>query len=258
MLSLLIPLLAALSPAALALETPSLDRIDSQTLLYDLRVGDRAVGTREVKLSWMATDSGEVRLIESYTELQVPLPTGEFSFVQRASARVSNRDASFTSTVSENGRLREVQARQRSSGAWKVTVIEDGELKQGTLEAGQVDLCSLELLDPVRHGELTGRARAEVLAAETGTLLAGAVQDLGEGTVTLGGQSVPVHRWSWTPTAGPVELAWSLDGVLVSYTSQWMGKELKAVLREPPPERSFGDIGSVPTVIDAGVAEQEL
>lgn len=251
MLSL--PVLLALSQPAAALEQTHV-----QTLLYDLRAGDTPVGTREVTLRYLDRDGAEVRLVESYTELQLSLPTGPFSYVQRASARFTSRDASFTSTVSENGKLREVQARQRSSGTWSVTVIEEGELKQATLEPGQVDLSSLELLDPVRHLELTSRPRAEVLAAETGTLMAGAVQDLGEDTVRLDGQDIAVHRWSWSPTVGSIELAWSLDGVLVRYSSQWLGKELQAQLRQAPEARSFGEISSVPTVIDDGVSEQEL
>lgn len=247
-------LLATLwSPPASAVE-----QTDAQALLYDLRVGGQLVGTREVTLRYLRTEAGDVRVIESYTDFEVALPTGPFRFRNRASARVSNRDASFTSAVDENGHGREIQARQRGGGAWKVTVIEDGAVRQATLEPGQVDLCSLELLDPVRRAELTGRPRAEVLAAETGTLMDGAVAEVGEGTVTVNGEVVPVQRWTWTPAAGPIELSWSLDGLLVSYTSQWMGKELRASLRELPTARSFGDIGEIPAVIEAGVAEQEL
>ena len=136
-------------------------------------------------------------------------------------------------------------------------MLEQGEIKQTTLPASSVQLSSLELVDPVRHRELTGRARAEVLAAETGTLLVGLVADLGEGTVEVGGQALPVHRWQWSPAAGQVELAWTPEGILVAYETDWMGMELSARLRAAPEARSFGEIGTIPDVVDE-VGESEL
>ncbi len=253
MLPLTLPLLLTLlSPDARAV-----DQTSSQELVYDLRLGNRVVGSREVTLRYLDTGNGVVRVIESYTALETNVAGAAVSYANRASARVETRGASFTSSVSENGRIREVQARQRRDGSWKVTIIEDGQLATTTLRADQVDLSSLELLDPVRHRELTERPRAEVLAAETGTLLAGTVEDLGEGTLTVGGQDIAVHRWAWSPAAGRHQLAWSLDGLLVAYDATWMGSTLSAVLREPPPARSYGEIGPVPDVVE-DVSELEL
>ncbi len=230
---------------------------DSQALVYDLSVGGRAVGSREVTINYLDVDGAAVRVIESYTAFDVQVAGVPFSYVNRASVRVDARGAAFTSSVSENGELREVQARSRRDGSWTVTVLEDGTRAATRLSPGDVDLCSLELLDPIRHEELTARPRAELLAAETGTLLAGQVEDLGESSLDIGGSAVPVHRWAWTPPTGRVELAWSLDGLLVSYETAWMGKKLGARLRALPSPRSFGEIGPIGGVVE-GVAEEEL
>lgn len=255
MASTLLPLLGL----ALALgASPAHAAADAQTLLYDLRLDGQQVGTREVVLRYLEDASGrEVRLIESYTELQAPIAGRTYSFANRATARVEAVKTSFTSSVSEDGQVREVQARQRSDGTWKVSVIEDGELKQAELLRGQADLSSLQLLDPVGHRELTTRSRASVLTAETGTILSGLVEDLGEGVLTLGQDAVAVHRWSWTPATGRVELSWSMDGLLVGYDSAFMGRTLQARLRDAPTARAFGEIEAVAPVIDA-VTEQEL
>lgn len=249
--------MVSLLPVLLGLVLPALAD-GEQSLLYDLQMDGQHIGTRHVTLRFLsAEDGGEVRVIESYTELEAPIAGGTYAFANRATARVEAASTGFTSSVSDDGKVSEVQARQRSDGTWKVTVIEGREVKQATLPRGQVDLSSLQLLDPVGHRELTARSRASVLAAETGTVLSGPVEDLGEASLSIGGDTISVHRWAWTPTAGRVELAWSMDGVLVSYDSAFMGKALQARLREVPPSRTFGEIEAVAPVVE-DVAEQEL
>ena len=248
--SLLLSLLGLVLPALATGE---------QVLLYDLSLDGQRVGTRHVTLrSLQAEDGGEVRVIESYTELEASIAGQTLDFANRATARVETATTSFTSSVSEGGQVREVQARQRSDGTWKVTVIEGSEVKQATLPRGQVDLSSMQLLDPVAHRELTARARASVLAVETGTLFSGLVEDLGEGQIELSDGAVSVHRWAWSPSSLRMELAWSQDGVLVAYDSQVLGRTVQARLRQVPAARSYGDIELVAPVIDQGLAEQEL
>lgn len=257
-------LLAPVLPAALLLapgpahadDSPHQADTDTWELVYDLRLGDEAVGSRTVTVRWLGEDR---RIIESYTELSAPLPAGgTWTMTQRASATTDTASASFTSSVDEAGTVREVQGRQRRDGRWTVAVVGGGDVRQDTVPAGRIDLSSLELLDPVRHRELTGRSRATVLAAETGTLLSGTVTDLGETRRTIDGQVVPVHAWTWAPESGPVTLSWSLDGVLVAYESQWMGRTLSAELRDPPPRRRLGEVDPVGDVIERGIVEEEL
>ncbi|MCB9780499.1 MAG: hypothetical protein H6742_18175 [Alphaproteobacteria bacterium] len=253
LLSLLLPAALLASPLAAAQDPSAPEAWD---LTYDLRVGEQPVGTRTVTITFLPNDR---RIIESYTELAVGLPgAAQWTMVHRASATTSAAGASFTSSVDENGTVREVQGRQRRDGSWMVSVVEGGTVRQDTVAAGRIDLSSLELLDPVRRRELTGRGTAGVLAAETGTLLSGPVQHRDEGVRTIGGQAVPVDVWTWTPESGAVTLSWSLDGVLVGYESAWMGKKLQAVLRDPPPRASLGDVAPVGDVIAQDVVEQEL
>ncbi|NOY26985.1 MAG: hypothetical protein GXP62_14035 [Oligoflexia bacterium] len=231
---------------------------DTQTLLYDLNLDGQHVGTRQVTLTYQHDAAGrEVRQIESFTELQATVLGQTYHFANRASARVGTVKTSFTSSVSENGQVREIQARQRNDGSWRVSVVEDGKLMQTDLPRGQADLCSLQLLDPIGHRELTTRTRASVLAAETGTIMSGLVEDLGEGTLSLGQDTVAVHRWSWTPKSGRVELAWSMDGLLVSTDSTLLGRPLRARLRAAPVARAYGEVQALTPVV-GDVAEQEL
>jgi len=258
MSSLLLPVLSLflLCVAAPALAAGSAQ--DAQTLLYDLDLDGQHVGTRQVTITFLQDRSGrEARLIESYTELQATVLGRSLRFVSRASARVEAVKTSFTSSVSEDDVVREIQGHQRSDGSWRVSVVEGGQLKQTDLARGQADLCSLQLLDPVGHRELTTRTRASVLTVETGAIYTGEVTDLGEGTVALGPDTVTVHRWSWAPPAGPVELAWSMDGLLVSYGTVLLGRTLDAHLRGVPSARAYGDAVVVEPVI-GDVAEQEL
>jgi hypothetical protein len=228
-----------------------------QALAYELRIDGKPVGSRDVTVRFVRQEDGrEVRLVESYTRIETTMLGKPVRFVNRASGR-SGSGSGFTSSVDENGHIREVQALQRSDGSWRVTVIEGGRVNQGTLAAGQVSLTSLGLLDPVGYRDLTGNTRVQVLAAETGTLLSGNVEALGESTLQLGATPVRVNRWAWTSEAGRVELAWTEEGVLASWQSSFMGRPVEGLLREAPAARSYGSVEELAPVL-GGVSEQEL
>jgi len=252
------PALVASCLLLLGFTLPALAAPGDQELVYDLRVGDQSVGTRTVSIRFLdGADAAGVEVIESYTQIDTTLMGTPLHFENRASAQLDAGTSSFVSSVDENGHLREIQARQRRDGVWKVTVIEDKAVKQADLPRGQVDLSTLQLLDLQAARDLTARARASVLLAETGTVMSGQVDDLGEGTVDVAGQSLPVHRWAWSPALGRMELAWSMDGVLVSYQAPWMGRTLQAKLRSVPAPRSWGQVEPV-SAATGGMSEQEL
>lgn len=242
---------------SLLLSTLALAGNSEQALAYDLRIDGRTVGSREVTVSFVRQEDGrEIRLVESFTSIETTVLGKPVRFVNRASGR-SGSGGGFTSSVDENGHIREVQALQRSDGSWRVTVIESGRVSQGTLTPGQVSLTSLGLLDPVGYRDLTGNSQVQMLAAETGTLLSGTVESLGEGTLQLGPTPVRVNRWAWTSEAGRVELAWTEEGVLASWQSTFMGRPVEGVLREAPAARSYGSIEGLAPAL-GGVSEQEL
>lgn len=241
----------------LLLSTLALAGSGEQALAYDLRIDGKTVGSREVTVRFVRQENGrEVRLVESYTNIETTVLGKPVRFVNRASGR-SGSSGGFTSSVDENGHIREVQALQRSDGSWRVTVIEGGRVNQGTLGAGQVSMTSLGLMDPVGYRDLTGNTQVHMLAAETGTLLSGTVESLGESTLQLGPTRLQVNRWAWTSEAGRVELAWTEEGVLASWQSSFMGRPVEGILREAPAARSYGNIEAIAPAL-GGVSEQEL
>jgi hypothetical protein len=251
----LLPLLLGCLLALAAAPARAADAV----LRYTLSMDGKAVGSRELTLTSLPAEPGgpSVRMTSSFTELQVTLAGVPWSFQQRASAVVRDGRSSFTSSVQENGRLREVQARQGQDGRWRVVVLEADRAGSGELRASEVTLTSMDLFDPDARLRLTTAGTARVLAAETGTVLEGPVEDLGEGVVRIAGQDVAVHRWAWTPAAGRMELSWSMDGLLVAYQTTVAGKKLDATLTQAPAGLSFGEVED-PRADRPTVREEEL
>jgi hypothetical protein len=213
-------------------------------LSYALTMDGKSVGTRDVTITTMASDANTAapRVLSSYTTLSVSIAGVPWTFQQRASALVSNGRSSFTSSVNENGTLREVQSRQLNDGSWTVVVVEKGSTGSGNLRASEVDLTSMDLFDPEARTRLTGNSRVKLLASETGTVLEGPVEDLGESLVRIAGKDVSVHRYAWTSAAGRMEFSWSMDGLLVGYQTSVLGKKVEALLTQAPAGISYGDV----------------
>lgn len=229
-----------------------------QSLRYSLSLDGKSVGHRDVTVRYLPAGAGEVRILETWTEIDATLAGAPVRWRNRATAKAGVGAPGFTSSLDENGTLREVQARVLPDRRWQVTVVDQGESKTWTLRGGEVTLSSLDLLDPQRHLLLTdGRASASLLMAEAGNVLTGAVEDLGDGRVKVGGEEVEVHRWAFTPDTGRIELAWTADGTLVSYQMSWMGKRLTGVLDALPPPPEFGEIQIAPG-LGGGFEEEKL
>ena len=122
-------------------------------------------------------------------------------------------------------------------------------------------LTSLDLGDPVRYTLLNpARASAEILLAETGTVVEGALRDAGEAQARVGGRTVAVSQVEWRPPTGPVTLAWTAEGTLVSYEMRVLGSTLTARLRELPAPPSWEGVEVSTDFTPAGsvIEEQEL
>lgn len=226
-----------------------------QTLTYDLTMDGKHIGQRELTLRYIQTSTGEVRILETYTELNASAAGQTWTLKNRATLKAGGTPG-FTSNIEENGKLREVQGRMLPDRRWLVTVTEGGKTQTWTLRASEINLSSLDLLDPSRHALLLDNRTANVLVAETGGVLPGPVEDLGEGTLTIGGEEVPVHRAAWTPETGRMELAWSMDGLLLSYETQVLGRKLKAQVTEVPPPPTFGTV-ETPALQSSGSVNEE-
>ena len=235
----------------------SLGSAAEQTLSYDLEIDGKPAGKRDVTLNFIQEDGDEVRIVQSYTELKVTLPGALYVYRNRASGRAGTGSPGFTSSVDEDGTIREVQGRRTSDRSWRVTLVEGGETQAWKLRPSQVTLTSLDLLDPERHELLTMTADAAVLVVETGAISSGPVTDLGVARVRVGGDEVEGHRWGLDTEDGRWVMAWSSEGVLLGYETRWMGKTLTARLRALPPPASFGDVEVAP-VLGTGLSEESL
>ena len=172
----------------------------------------------------------------------------------------------FTSSLSENGRLSQIQL-VASSGGWSVNHARDGVGWSVPLPESAVDATSMTLVDPGASGFLDGRRGLRVLSAESGTVISGSLEDLGQQTVVIGGEVLSAQSWVWHAGAGDVLLYYGPHGHLLKYSLAVFGQTLDATLSEVPSERSYEDLlgGAVDdsgeftgSLIDVFVESEEL
>ena len=237
LLALLLTLLGLLSPA----------RASEQKIVYDLILDGKIVGTRELSLTHIDPASPaevEARLVRSWTSVDAPLGRDTVRYRSRGTARNTDERTSFTVVTEEGGVTLEVQGRQLSDGTWATSITTRGRREDRTHRRLEVDLCTFDLVDPVRARRLAGRPSANILLAETGQVVTGAVREA-RAAVTIGGQSVPVTRLTWSPPVGALSMAYTEDGLLVAYEAAFLGKTLQARARALPPPRDYGRIDTV-------------
>jgi hypothetical protein len=237
-------------------------KVATQSLSYTLRIGDKVVGKREVKVRHVpgpTLESEETRIIESWIDVDAEIAGQQVKVRQRATARASGGRLSFTSVNDENGRVSEVQGKRLGDGRWLINIVDRTGARSFEYRKSQVDLCTLDLLDPELHRRLTDKSTARVLLVETGDVLEGPAKDLGESTLKVGATELPVTRATFTPTQGRLTMDWNLEGLLVAYEIGFMGQRMSATVTAPPDARVWGEV-SVPLRFGAGVevGEDEL
>ena len=244
-------LAAALTTGALA--------DDSQSLRYILTLDGKEIGERELTLRYLTTELGsEVRILESWTALEVPLPAGgAYRYQQRLTGQ--GNTGGFSARISDGGLVREVQAAPTPSG-WVVTVAEGEEALVYQHAASEFQLTSLGLMDPSAPQRLAGASSLSVLTSEIGVIVSGPLEDRGEVLVPLGEGSVKAHEYLWALPEGKVRLAYDAQGVLVRYTMRVAGRSVTATLDAPPAGRSWGSAMEAPVIHlgGGGVEETEL
>lgn len=245
MLSLLLPLLLWCGLASAG----------EQRVVYDLQLDGATVGKRELTLRYLQTSSGEVRILETWTELTVTVAGATHTLKSRATAKAGGTPA-FSNAIEQDGQLREIQGRLLPDRRWMVTLAEGGNIKTWYYRGSEITLSSLDLLDPRRHLLLLDKPTAFLLAAETGVVTSGATADLGARTLTIGGSAVDARCASFTPETGPMELCWSEEGLLLSYETSFLGREIVAIAREVPTPATFGIIDA-PALQQGGTMSEE-
>lgn len=235
--TLALTLLAALSAAPAMAEDP-------RTVAFDLLMNGEVVGSREVTLRYLPAEEGvsdhEVRITQTWTQIDADIAGWTFTVRNRTTSHATDFRSSFTSSVSVNGDLSEIQGRTIDSGRWKVSEIRSGKHSTRELRRTEVDLSTMDLLDPVRSQIITDLTRVQLLSAETGDVLIGVLEDLGEGDLTVGDRTVAVHRWGVDTPEGRVELAWDAEGLLLESSMVIRGQVIETRLKEIPPPREYG------------------
>ena len=235
-----------------------------ERLVYDIFSGTQVVGTREVVTTVLPEEpdlAPETRLVTVTTKVDSRVAGLDYQLHSRADARITSRKVSFVASTQTNGETVEVQARQDRDGGWLVTAVTPGAVQELSYRSMEVDLTSVDLGDPVRHALLNpARPSADVLLVETGTVVGGAVRDLGEATLQVGDRRVAVSRVEWRPATGPITLAWTTEGTLVSYDMQVLGSTLTARLRAlpAPPSWEGAEVSTDFTQPGTAIHEQEL
>ena len=229
-----------------------------QELTYQLTANGQPVGERTVTIRYLQEENREVRLLESYTELSLAVGKEGFEFRQRLGGEGRSPAGTFTSSVSQTGGPREVQAVHRAEG-WSVSIVEPTRMATETYSHRELDATSLTLIDPGAKGYLSGLGELRVLAAETGTVLAGPLRAGGETSLRIGSQRVPGEVWLWSLPTGDVELVYGEAGHLLRYTMDVAGMTVEALLTRAPSERTYGETLEVDGLITAGgIGEESL
>ncbi len=230
-------------------------RAEEQPLDYQILAEDRSIGSREAQITYLPTPTGELRLLQGWTDMLLPVAKGTLRYRQRLGARLGG-DRSFSASLDTAGRVREVQARQGSDGQWNVTVVDETGAQSWTLEATAVDLSSPELFDPERAlRTLQQVQQLKLLSAETGAILEGPVVALGPTTLQVGSSEVQAERFRFSPPEGDMTLAYGPAGFLLAYDFQVAGVLVGARLQQLPPPRTYGTVLDTP--LTAGAVQEE-
>lgn len=229
-----------------------------QVLRYSLDLEGVPVGERQVEIRYLPPPEGELdqaRMIRSTMSLEINLDRHSYRMISRVSAMHGPSGTNFVTSVQENEAIREIQARAERDGAWSVSGLENGERTGWSFRRGEVGVTSMEMLDPERYRRLLDGPTAPMLVAETGQVMLGQIQDMGETQMQIAGQQVNVHRIGWVSEAGAMELNYSENGLLLDYSLDFLGKRLHARLEQLPNERSWGGFESS---VLGEVQEEEL
>jgi hypothetical protein len=227
---------------------------ETQNLRYTLSVDDEVVGHRTLKIRYMASEYGEKRFIESWTEFQIQILRTSFSYKQRLSGLAKSKLMGFSAAMAEGGFLREVQL-VRQPEAWSVSHAEKGRTWAMPIESDTFDATSLTLVDPGANGYLDNLLRLRVLSAETGKILEGSLSDQGKSSLNIGGQEVMAQHYTWRLESGDIALAYAESGHLLRYTVSVAGKTMIATLDALPASRTFEE--DMPTSLISGSIEEE-
>lgn len=234
--------------ATLALSAPV-----EKTLTWNISVEGQLLGTRTLTIRYPSGTEGQRRVLESWTELDGRVGPLPLRYRERLTANIEYDPASFLSVQETNRATREVSARRVPSG-WMVSLTEDGRYRSFDIPAGDVNLSTVDLLDPESAVPLSRFSHANVLSAETGTLFEGDVLPLDPVTLKIGEQALWAQPYRFTHQEGTGTFFYTAEGFLLRYEMRVLGYDMVAVLAAPPP----GGPDDVGLTVSATVGESDL
>jgi hypothetical protein len=258
-------LLAGIAPAALAddalplPETATAERDASTEVELELTIGGRPVGKQTVTIRYRPPrdpKGEETRIIEVYTELRGSIAGKELFYTSRQTGRAAGRTMSFTSVVDENGARREVQGRRHKDGSWTLVTNAGGADEVQELRRSQANLCTMDLYDPKLHDILVDAPSRMLLVSETGVVVQGTTENIGEVAATIGQTESTVERMAFEGSGLKLQFDWNLEGVPVAWQGQILGQRVTARAKLAPAPRAWGRT-SVSSRFDNGNAIRE-
>lgn len=210
-------------------------------VIWALSVDGQPVGTREATVRWEGESGDRVRILESWTELAwTPRKKRDaWGFRQRLTANaMEGAPASFHCAVDADGAPLEIQGRY-GEGVWRVSVTAGAHTETSTLNAGRIDLSSVDLFDPEGDRKLAAYDHVRILSAESGAVLEGPVIGLGPAELAVGDETLWVDGWEWRTAEGPWRFWYASNGFLVRYEVPLLGHRVEAKV-----------LGAVPLGVD--------
>lgn len=224
----MLPLFLAFTTALAALPP-------DQRLVYDVSVAGKVVGSRSLTVRWEAADKGPpTRVLEAFTDIDGRVAGVELAWKQRVTAFAAGTPASFHAVIDESGSPHEVQAAW-TPGGWRLTQVDRSRARTTDVPGYQIDLSTIDLIDPGSRYTLSQYDTLKVLSSETGEIWEGKVAPLGDSTVDISGRKVAVTGYSWTSPEGKSSFWYDDEGYLVRYEMRVLAVKVEGVLRSPPP-----------------------
>lgn len=226
---------------------------------FDLSVAGKPAGSHTLTVRFVPPkddQSDEARIIESFEDIGGEAVPEALQRRTRATARTSGSTLSFTAVTETgpvgSGRVTEVNGRRTSDGEWTLVVTRGGATEVRELRRSQVDVCTLDIFDPVLYSRWTGRDLTRMVDITTGDILEGKAEDMGEVAIDINNATQPVlrigmniasHDWQWDRT---------LEGIVIRYDGRLGDAPLAARIQELPESRVWGQI-ETSTRFDNGV-----
>lgn len=212
-----------------------------QTLVYDLSVGGQPVGQRTVTVHYVARPGGERRVVETHTTATLAGRALE----ARATGMSNPRGATFTTSLSLDGKVESIQGVEQPDGRWKLTITDGKDLRRSELPDPGVILTTIDIVDPGRSRRLDASGGATLVFVETGDVLHGQLGPGQPATVPVGAAQVSTTRYTLETDLGRARFDLDENGLLVRSEASWLGVGVVATLRELPPAATWGEVETI-------------